>query len=242
MEGVWEAQELANAASRALRVSGSETSLAFYIWFGKSNASPQMVNRLLNNHFLTARSHLPAPTLQMKMSFEGRARYTPQNGAPAPGLDSLLYVCPSADSPLSDTCGSSNSEYDMAKVATTHGANRQRVGPTVLIVCPAFFSRTRPTNAEMVRSYRQSIDTQKFSNGFFLLHELQHMPKATSPDPPAEDMPDPDDPSRDCYSVRCCPMLQHNQKIRNAQNFAFFALDAVAFPQYTEPGSASPLS
>ncbi|KAK1573952.1 uncharacterized protein LY79DRAFT_524915 [Colletotrichum navitas] len=242
MEGVREAQQLANAASRALRVRGSETSLAFNIWFGKSNASPQMVDRLINYHYLTAGSHLPAPTLQMKMSFEGRARYTPQNGAPAPGLDSLLYVCPSAASPLSDMCGSSNGESVVARVVTTHVANRHRVGPTVLIVCPAFFSRTGPTNAEMVRSYRQSIDTQNFSKGFFLLHELQHMPKATSPDPPAEDMPDPRDPSRDCYSVRCCPMLQHNQKIRNAQNFAFFALDAVAFPQYAKPGSASPSS
>ncbi|KAK1992335.1 hypothetical protein LX36DRAFT_704158 [Colletotrichum falcatum] len=81
----------------------------------------------------------------------------------------------------------------------------------------------------MVDRYQKNIDAEEHSNGFIILHELQHMPKATSPDPKAEDELDPNS-RNECYSRSCCARLPDNLKIRNAQNFAYFALDIIANP------------
>ncbi|KAK1977599.1 hypothetical protein LZ30DRAFT_600936 [Colletotrichum cereale] len=246
MQGVQEAQELADAASKALRVNGSETSLAFYTWFGESNASPKMVKKLLDQHYMTTHTHLLPPTIPTRITFRKRLRFAVHAGDPYPGLNSLNYACPSASeyesrgSPL-DICNTGSDVRAVGAVIIEHvtGENGQkRVGPTTLFVCPSFFDDKPVTNAEMVRSYRRNIDTEVFSKGFYLLHELQHMPKATSPDPFAIDVADPRDSRSACYSSRCCSILPNRLKISNAQNFAFFALDAVAFPQHAEPGSA----
>ncbi|KAK2049606.1 hypothetical protein LZ31DRAFT_621113 [Colletotrichum somersetense] len=238
MDGIQEARQLADAASKVLRVKNSETSLAFHTWFGKSNASPRVINTLLERHYMTAYTHLPFPTILIRISFGENTQYAVPRDKPEPGLNSLLYVCPSQGKPLNDHCNASDGGQPVAHIVITRNADRQRVGPTILIACPAFFDKKRLTNAQMVKSYRKNVDKGRHSKGFALLHEIQHMPKATSPGPPADDVADPRDSSEGCYSARCCTILPDDLKIRNAQNFAFFALDAVAFPKRAKPGSA----
>ncbi|KAK2028141.1 hypothetical protein LX32DRAFT_720965 [Colletotrichum zoysiae] len=233
MQGIKEAQQLADAASRVLRVKGVETSLAFYTWFGSSNANPQFVNKLLDQHYTTAYTHLAPPTIPLIISLGERTRYTVSKGNPEPGVNSLLYMCPPVSGLLSDIC----EEGDGARVITTHRRNKQRVGPTIVALCPEFFSNRISTNAKMIESYRRDIYMENYSRGFYLLHELQHMPKATEPDPPAIDVKDLNGDG-DCYSIRCCALLQHHLKISNAQNFAFFALDVTAYPEVAKPGSS----
>ncbi|KAK1995568.1 hypothetical protein LX36DRAFT_582117 [Colletotrichum falcatum] len=229
--GLREAQQLADAASSALRVRGVETSLAFKTWFGTSNASPQFVTKLINQHYGTAYSHLVPPTIPVTLSFEERTKYVVGNGVPQPGLDSLIYLCPPKSGFMSDLCDAE----DVARVITVNVKGR-RVGPTMLTLCPTFFDNRGFTNAKMVQSYQRDIYKELYSNGFYLLHELQHMPKATYPDPRAIDVVGPQGGT--CYSIRCCALLEHDQKIRNAQNYAFFALDAAAYPDAVKPASS----
>ncbi|KAK2022779.1 hypothetical protein LX32DRAFT_645211, partial [Colletotrichum zoysiae] len=76
-------------------------------------------------------------------------------------------------------------------MAFTGTFSTQSQGPTLLTLCNGFFNNRRLTNAEMVERYRKNVNAEQHSNGFIILHELQHMPKATSPDPKAEDELDP---------------------------------------------------
>ncbi|KAK1994457.1 hypothetical protein LX36DRAFT_584322 [Colletotrichum falcatum] len=240
-KGIKETRQLADAASKVLRVKNSETSLAFHTWFGKSNASPGVLNKLIERHYRTAYTHFPSPNILIRISFGESTEHAVPRGQPEPGLDSLLYVCPSEGKALNDHCTASDGVRPVAHIVTARDAEGQRVGPTILISCPAFFDKKRSTNAQMVKSYRKDADKVFHSKGFVLLHELQHMPKATFPDPPAADVADPRNSSKGCYSSSCCTILPDNQKIMNAQNFAFFALDAVAYPKRSKPGSAPSL-
>ncbi|KAK1955722.1 hypothetical protein LY78DRAFT_708051 [Colletotrichum sublineola] len=214
MTGIAEAQELANAAFSALRVKGVGTSRSFHSWFGASNADPQFVKKLLDQHYMTASSHLRAPTIP-------------------PGLNSLLYFCPPLSGLVSDLCG----ENDMAQVFTFSAPGIPRTGPTLLAVCPAFFNEKVSPNARMVRAFRNNENMESYSKGFYLLHELQHMPKAAYPDPPPIDIENPRGDGM-CYKASCCSRLKDDQKIKNAQNFALFALDVTANPERAKPGSS----
>ncbi|EFQ36804.1 uncharacterized protein GLRG_11950 [Colletotrichum graminicola M1.001] len=233
MQSITEAKQLADAASKVLRVKGVETSRAFYTWFGSSNANPQFVNTLLDQHYTTAYTHLVPPAIPVTLLTKGRAQFVVGKGDPPPGINSLLYLCPPPGGLFSELC----EEDGMASVTTVKLRNGERAGPTILAACPTFFHNSIYTNDKMVASYRQSIDIAEYSRGFYLLHELQHMPKATSPEPPAIDVDNPRSKGK-CYGIRCCALLPHNQKIKNAQNYAFFALDAIAYPELSAPGSA----
>ncbi|KAK1961845.1 hypothetical protein LY78DRAFT_540150, partial [Colletotrichum sublineola] len=228
-QSIKEAQSLAEAALRILEVEGAETSQAFHTWFGASNASPQFVKKLRRQHYKTAFTHLRPPTIPAKVSIDKVMRYRAlQEGSPDPGRNSLIYLCGRATSKICPK--------DSKAFSGTFSTD-VRKSPTVLTLCHNFFYERRLTNAQMIDRYREDVTTPEHSNGFVLLHELQHMRKATSPDPPASDELDPNG-KEPCYERDCCVNLPDKLKIWNAQNFAYFALDIIAHPESARPGSA----
>ncbi|KAK2026362.1 hypothetical protein LX32DRAFT_654738 [Colletotrichum zoysiae] len=60
-------------------------------------------------------------------------------------------------------------------------------------------------------------------------------PKPLSPK--ADDVQNPNDSGSGCYSPGCCAALPGGDKLRNAQNYALFALDVLAFPERAKPQS-----
>ncbi|KAK1973259.1 hypothetical protein LZ30DRAFT_611343 [Colletotrichum cereale] len=205
--GISSAQDLANKAILLLETKGFHSN-AFIRWFGQGNANPQTVKALLNQHYKIAFSALPRPRIPVGLkstTFTRRARFKVAAGELKPTDDSLVYACP----PLSQTnrgyCTSRNGHETGAFVLDPW---RTRWTKTAIIgLCPAFF--TAPT----------SIMAQ------ILLHEIQHLYRVTFPSPAATDVIGPGTKTR-CYSAQCCQSLPDAQKIQNAQNFAYFALEA----------------
>ncbi|KAJ4121916.1 hypothetical protein NW765_004741 [Fusarium oxysporum] len=78
------------------------------------------------------------------------------------------------------------------------------------------------------------------SRGFALVHEVQHMIQATeSEEERCDDLQDPFEDNKDCYSASCCFRLSDAQKLKNAQNYAIYALDVLAFPDTAGSPSSS---
>ncbi|KAK1973328.1 hypothetical protein LZ30DRAFT_611175, partial [Colletotrichum cereale] len=227
-----EAKELATTAVNALKVKGVETSEAFHVWLGRSTATPQLANTILNNHFETAFSLLPEPATPAAFRWTNAAEFKAPLGEPPLTNDSLVWGCP----PLADQGGQICRERVQASVARVRGVEN---APTMLILCPEFFE-VNVTNAQMIELYKASLSNGDFSKGQILLHELQHMFKTTFPSPAPADLDEPLPETfgnKDCYSAGCCARLPDSQKLQNAENFAMFALDVSAFPELAKPGS-----
>ncbi|KAK2004226.1 hypothetical protein LX36DRAFT_480351 [Colletotrichum falcatum] len=236
-DAIKEAQELAEKAIGALKVKGAETSIAFRTWFGESNATPQMVNTLINQHYQTAFSHLRRPRLKTTLGYRGGLNFIETHGDPRPTANSLAYTCPPASGEYASICAS-DTVAAQQRLRSINSAGRTVPGTTFLILCPRFFKR-RETNAQTIKMYKKDFGARgKVSKGYILLHELQHMEKATSPNPPADDLDDPLSylhGGGQCYTASCCARLSDSKKIQNAENFALFALDVSAFPRAGKP-------
>ncbi|KAK1593548.1 uncharacterized protein LY79DRAFT_552205 [Colletotrichum navitas] len=232
--GIREAHGLAENSLNVLKSRGSETSPAFSLWFGKSNATPQMVDILIKQHYRTALSHLSSPTKKTQFYFDKVPKFRAIKDNKKPTFNSIVYACP-PDNDSAKMCGPENLA---TAIYEPRGKSSTR-GPTILGFCPTYFKHeVFAKNIDMVDNYRRDRKTDKPSRGFLLLHELQHISKATFPDPPAEDVDEPP-PARSsnskCYSPACCAKLSDSNKIRNAENYALFALHVAAFPITGKP-------
>ncbi|KAK2003128.1 hypothetical protein LX36DRAFT_651451 [Colletotrichum falcatum] len=237
--GIKEAHRLAEKSISILKTSGSETSPAFNLWFGKSNAAPQMVDTLIKQHYRTALSHLSFPTIPTQVYFNKVPQFRAIKGNSKPTSNSLVYACP-PDNDSAKMCGPENlaaAVYEQRK--QVQGGRSALKGPTILGFCPTYFKHKVFTgNNDMIDNYRRHRKADKPSRGFLLLHELQHFSKATFPNPPAEDVDEPPpahSSNGNCYSPECCEKLPDSDKIRNARNYALFSLHVAAFPSAGAP-------
>ncbi|KAI8236738.1 hypothetical protein K4K57_008203 [Colletotrichum sp. SAR 10_99] len=139
----------------------------------------------------------------------------------------LTFVCIPYDFAL---CGPG-----AAAIAFQTGSISDNTGPLVTL-CPPFFSR--PTWQNMVDDWRTSgwDKTGKvlLTSGFTLLHELQHIPQITGDQRRCTDVdnyaPAPNDVTKACYHPYCCEHIDDKDKVQNAQNMAYYALDTVVNP------------
>ncbi|KAK1995239.1 hypothetical protein LX36DRAFT_171922 [Colletotrichum falcatum] len=103
-------------------------------------------------------------------------------------------------------------------------------GPMVAL-CPGFFNSVKWKS--MVDDWRasgwQHSGRVLLTSGFSLLHEVQHISGIVGNERRCTDIknyaPAPTDVSKLCYHPYCCQHINDRDKIRNAQNMAYFALD-----------------
>ncbi|KAK1960086.1 hypothetical protein LY78DRAFT_590310 [Colletotrichum sublineola] len=235
--GIKEAHRLAEKSINVLKTKGAETSPAFHLWFGESNATPQMVDTLLKEHYQTALSHLSFSKTPTRISFNKVPKFWAIKGNSKPTSRSIVYACP-PDNDAAKLCGPGKLAAAVYEQRTEgQGGKSALTGPTILGFCPNYFKHGVFTkNIDMVVKYRKDRKVDKPSRGFLLLHELQRFSKATFPNPPAEDLNEPSG-NKKCYSPECCSKLPDSEKIRNAQNYALFALDVAASPATKTPTS-----
>ncbi|OBR02094.1 protease [Colletotrichum higginsianum IMI 349063] len=119
----------------------------------------------------------------------------------------LVYACPAAGSNL---CASGE-----AAAVINAGDSGFRVN--LLYLCPSFFNKV--SHSRMLSNWRRGTYTS--SAGLVLLHEMQHLDAVVGSERRCVDH---------AYSVSGCEDLDDEEKITNAQNFAFFALDVTASP------------
>ncbi|KAK1967841.1 hypothetical protein LY78DRAFT_633120 [Colletotrichum sublineola] len=232
-------QRLAQAAIDVLQVSGSETSDAFETWFGDSNATPQKVTEILNEHFKPAMTHFLFPSRITAIAFNGdEIIYKGFPNDPLPSVDSIVYACPPITSAPVEICKPSSYAAVVSPSFQKPDGSTEPAGATILALCPKFFESTT-TIDQMVQAWKSGLTLMEpTSRDIVLLHELQHMRKATSPSPPTVDVQDPNSGNgAGCFSASCCAALPAADKIRNAQNYALFALDVLAFPERAKPQS-----
>ncbi|KAK1961920.1 hypothetical protein LY78DRAFT_643967 [Colletotrichum sublineola] len=228
-----QAQELAQNAIDALKVQGAETSDAFSFYFGESNATPEMVDTLITQHYQTAFSHLPIPDIPVAYYHETRNLLPWVKKAPdylPPTKDSLVYACPPASSRPDWEEGCPNGNTAAAVLDSEDE-------PTYLYLCPIFFKQKGISNDITIKEYQRTRRAAQWSPGYVLVHEIQHMHKATSPSPPAIDVVEvsPVWGTNKCYSMACCHRIPDSDKIRNAENYALFALHVSALPWSAKP-------
>ncbi|WQF89843.1 Putative metallopeptidase, catalytic domain superfamily [Colletotrichum destructivum] len=225
--GIKEAHRLAEKSINVLKTRGSETSPAYSLWFGKSNATPRMVDILLRQHYRTALSHLSPSTKPTRFYVDKVPKFRAIKDNKKPTVNSIVYACP-PDNDSAKMCGPENPATAIYK----QGGKSATRGPTILGFCPTYFKHgVFAKNINMVDNYRRDRKVDKPSRGFLIS-------KATFPDPPAEDVNKPDPTSSNnskCYSPECCAKLSDSDKIRNAQNYALFALHVAAFPITGKP-------
>ncbi|KAL0938160.1 uncharacterized protein CTRU02_207891 [Colletotrichum truncatum] len=124
-----------------------------------------------------------------------------------PDSQRLVYACPAADDIV---CSSS-------EAAAVVNAGDQGLGVNLLYLCPSFFNKV--SQSTMLSNWKRGEYTP--SAGMILLHEMQHLDAVVGADRRSIDH---------AYLVRDCEELKDEEKITNAQNFAFFALDVTANP------------
>ncbi|KAK1973881.1 hypothetical protein LZ30DRAFT_539810, partial [Colletotrichum cereale] len=233
-----EAKDLATRTINVLNVKGAETSISYDTWFGSSNADPATKEKIINLHYKTVLSHLPNPDIPVAFRYTTHAEFKAPIGQPPPTLDSLVYGCPP---PNDKVCADRTMASNIQAFGVKEDGTTQDIGPRVLVLCPIFFD-LKSTNEEMLKNWQQTLSLSLHnSKGRVLVHEVQHMDKATSPDPAADDLPEsiPDFFGNDiCYSPGCCARLPNRDKMKNAQNFALFAVDVLAFPDAGKPASS----
>ncbi|KAK1569911.1 uncharacterized protein LY79DRAFT_527850, partial [Colletotrichum navitas] len=222
-----DAQRLAQAAIDVLEVAGSETSDTYENWFELlGNANPRTLTELLNEHFKPAMTHFLFPSKLAGIAFDnGEIIYKVLPQDRPPSLDSLVYACPPLTQTSGDICDPETNAATVSQFIQNADGSIQPTGPTILALCPKFFQSTT-TIDQMVQAWKTELTIEPQSQGFILLHELQHMRKATSPSPKADDL-----------SINSCAALPAADKIRNAQNYPLFALDALTFPERAKPQS-----
>ncbi|OHE97235.1 hypothetical protein CORC01_07489 [Colletotrichum orchidophilum] len=149
-------------------------------------------------------NHYDAVISQLRGPDSGTVKSIEEGG---PNPKRLVYACPAASSPL---CSNK-----VAASVINFGDEGFKVN--LLYVCPPFFQSV---------SYHKSLYDWQWgrytpSAGMILLHEMQHLDAVVGADRRSFDH---------AYSVSDCEHLDDSDKLTNAQNYAFFALDVNARP------------
>ncbi|KAK1996544.1 hypothetical protein LX36DRAFT_580157 [Colletotrichum falcatum] len=220
-----EARFLTNRAIGALWVENAEKSEAYLTWFGKRNASPEMRRSILKHNYQSLITNLVHPEGSVKLdNLDDIVEKIP---FPATGK-SLVYACSPEDSKVGkmDTEAQTLSPIPQSTYS----------GPTYLVFYPAFFRRLRRSwqLQETAEEWKHDKNAQDVgSGGFVLLHEFQHLLLATGTDRHCGDVSDPSFPpgTAGCYTASCCRSIPDSLKVKNAQNFAFFAAYVYKWPK-----------
>ncbi|KAF4331992.1 hypothetical protein FBEOM_14220 [Fusarium beomiforme] len=227
-----EAHSLAKAAVDALSKPSAEQSIAFDSWFGSSNGTPDRKDIILKRHFQTVSENLVPATAAAQFRLSHSPFLNPQQGFTITE-SSLVYACPPAGEPVCDG-------NTVAAVQSRTGSRAAVFGATLLVLCPDFFGN-KPNLDSAVQLWKTEHTLgDNLSRGFALVHEVQHMMQGTeSEEERCDDLLDPFEDNKDCYSASCCFRLSDAQKIKNAQNYAIYALDVLAFPETAGSPSSS---
>ncbi|CZR38346.1 uncharacterized protein FPRO_06463 [Fusarium proliferatum ET1] len=227
-----EAHDLAKAAINALSKPGSEQSIAFDSWFGSSNGTPDRRDIILDRHFQAVLENLVPSTAAAQFRLSHSPFLNPQQGSTITE-SSLVYACPPPSEPVCDG-------NTVAAVQSATGSRAAVFGATLLVLCPDFFGN-KPSLDSAVQLWKTEHTLgDNLSPGFALVHEIQHMIQATeSEEERCDDLQDPFEDNKDCYSASCCFRLSDAQKLKNAQNYAIYALDVLAFPDTAGSPSSS---
>ncbi|KAK2763607.1 hypothetical protein CKAH01_15948 [Colletotrichum kahawae] len=208
-EAVVEAKYLARRASDVLASADATDSTAYLKWFGKENANAIMRTEIKENNY--------DPVANVKSPYERNRIHDANLAALSP--TGLTFVCIPSDFSL---CAPG-----AQAIAFQTGSISDNTGPLVTL-CPPFFKSVKWQ--AMVDDWRTS-GKPKLTPGFALLHELQHIPQITGDARRCTDVsnyaPAPNDVGKMCYHPYCCEHIDGKDKVQNAQNMAFFALDVI---------------
>ncbi|KAJ3938600.1 uncharacterized protein N0V96_011330 [Colletotrichum fioriniae] len=211
LEGaVRDTQALAFMASTVLAEKDSEFSDAYIFWFGEDNTKAATKNSIKTLNYDPVQDFLKAPGARNRVDDMRIDNLSPTG---------LTYMCAAADDSM---CAGG-----MAAAAHQHGAGG--LSGHSIVLCDRFFGAN--SQQDMLRTWK---DTRRLSasSGFWLLHEVQHLGAIVSDGRRCVDVPDPNETDGSgCYDANCCSRLKGADKIRNAQNMAFFALEVMADPQ-----------
>ncbi|KAK2060141.1 hypothetical protein LY76DRAFT_591638 [Colletotrichum caudatum] len=219
IEAIEEARGLTNQVIKALSAIYAEKSPAYLTWFGKENSTPEMRKSILEHNFRSLLRNLRRPELAIKINGEG-------SPVPSPATaKSLIYACDPA-------------KPDGNVLASTLSINSviQSPDPTYVLFNDNFFTARRARTLQEVAKQWKDVPYRKANfdtRSLTLIHEFQHMYRATGPDRYCTDVRDPayKTISRGCYSIYCCRSLPDNKKIVNAENFAFIAAYIYTWPE-----------
>ncbi|KAK2022909.1 hypothetical protein LX32DRAFT_497719, partial [Colletotrichum zoysiae] len=229
-QAVVDARDLASSALTALKNPKILSSTAYRTWFGSTLGGGPSIATLRDHHYQPVLESLQPPSSDTAFRLRPQPNFPPNTVSNS----SLVIACPpSSPGPCTD-------QGMVAGVNSPTEDGPATFGVTLLALCPNFFDSSRPTNKQMIQSWRAQNSFDSMSPGFTLLHEVQHMLTATGPGERAEDLPNPffdgnAETAQDCYSPSCCSRLPVADKAKNAQNFAIFALDVTANPVEDEP-------
>ncbi|KAK2034820.1 hypothetical protein LX32DRAFT_578411 [Colletotrichum zoysiae] len=212
---------IASQTINVLQVPGAETSKAYRTWFGLSNANVNRKNKIITHHYRVALQNLGEPSTPVTFNLGDTPQYQVAGHTPPVTKNSIVYACIEADELSSRMlCGNTKA----AVVGAT--ANKPSyLDTTVIYLCPSFFSPSSISETRMKIQWRRGLDPQ-MSRGMVLLHELQHMATATTDNEDCDDLG---------YTAASCASLPDNEKLLNAQNYVYFALDVLANPANGKP-------
>ncbi|KZL75233.1 alpha-tubulin suppressor and related Rcc1 domain-containing protein [Colletotrichum tofieldiae] len=197
-------------ASNVLAEKDSEFSDAYIFWFGEDNAKASTRTTIKQLNYDPVQDFLKAPGSRNRVDDLKMDNLSPTG---------LTYMCAAGDS---DVCAGG-----MAAAAHQHGAGG--LSGHSIILCERFFKAN--SQQDMLRTWKE---TRRLSAaaGFWLLHEVQHLGAIVSDSRRCIDVLDPNrSDGSGCYDANCCSRLKGADKIRNAQNMAFFALEVMADPE-----------
>ncbi|WQF79337.1 Putative metallopeptidase, catalytic domain superfamily [Colletotrichum destructivum] len=171
-------------------------------------------------HYQTVLAELRPPT-------SATLKHPEQDG---PDPKRLVFGCPKAKSSLCRNNPRSAGAIDADKPPVNAGKSAvdgdigaaKDVKPftvNIIILCPAFFEEV--SQSEMISNWKKKERDYTPSAGLVLLHETQHISAIVGADSVLEDIG---------YSIRECRIIKDEYQIKNARNYAFFALDVAANP------------
>ncbi|WQF84696.1 Putative metallopeptidase, catalytic domain superfamily [Colletotrichum destructivum] len=214
------AREMASAASKVLERPGSEHSEAYRMWLGEGNSDPDTRTAIKRRNFDPIQN-LEPPGQQNRLDDMKYKNFSPTG---------LTYMCAAEEN---EACNDGT-----IASALQHGVNG--IWGNVFLLCDRFFERT--SYKRMLRIWR-SERIPMLASAFTIIHESQHMGAIVGKSRRCTDVknpkPRPEDTSPLCYHPDCCATLSSKDKIRNAQNMAFFALEVTANPERGEPPELS---
>ncbi|OHE95855.1 hypothetical protein CORC01_08852 [Colletotrichum orchidophilum] len=186
--------------------------MAYLKWFGKENANATMRTAIKNNNYDSV-ADVKSPWEDNRIPDANMAALNPTG---------LTFVCIPRDFSL---C-----EPGAVAIAFQIGAISDNTGPLITL-CPRFFKSVKWQT--MVDDWRTSGWKKSgqvlLTSGFNLLHEIQHISGIVGNERRCTDVknyaPAPKDVSKFCYHPDCCERIEDSDKIQNAQNMAYFALD-----------------
>ncbi|KAK1982776.1 hypothetical protein LZ30DRAFT_589781 [Colletotrichum cereale] len=217
---IGETARYARQAINILQVPGAENSEAYHTWFGSSNANANMKSRIIEHHCRIAFHNLGQPSMPVTFQLGGRQQFRVAGGMLPVTQSSIVYGCPNKKDQL--VCNNA-----IASVISVTSNGPSYLGTTMIYFCPEFFSSSRNSETQMKKEWGQKSNAQ-MSRGMILLHELQHMATATTYGEHCLDY---------AYDPQSCRSLGDSSKIRNAQSYAYFALDVSVNPHKGKPGS-----